>query len=135
MGPDLFIFFMAAVMKSWRSSHSYKLCVVRYKADFQVTGCRPTTKGNLEFGVSDSEYAHDTTFTFETREDCDLLTPLIVNRFALWGLEVHVGSNGTDLNPWSFSVQKITDVIQIQQIMMAQIYLQSVGREIFTSQW
>jgi len=34
------------------------------------------------------------------------------------------------LNPWSFFVQKITDVIQIQQIMIVRIYLHSVGRKV-----
>ena len=37
LGPDLFIFFMAAVMKTWRSSYSYSLCRVNTKADFQLT--------------------------------------------------------------------------------------------------
>ncbi len=46
-------------------------------------------------GVSNNEYADDTTFTFETREDYELLTPLIVKLLARRGLEVHVGSNGT----------------------------------------
>jgi len=87
---------MVAVMNSWRSSHSCKLCVVRCKAKFQLTGRRPTTKGDLDLWVSDNEYANDTTFTFETLEDCELLTLLIVKHFARWGLEVHVGSNGTD---------------------------------------
>ena len=73
LGPDLYIFLMAAVMNSWRSSHSYKLCVVRCKADFQLTGRRPTTKRDLEIGVLDIEYADDTALTFETREDGELI--------------------------------------------------------------
>lgn len=83
---------MAAVIKSWRSSHSYNLCTVRCKADFQLTGRRPTTKGDLEFDVTDSEYADDTVFTFESREDCERITPQIVKHFTRWGLEVHVGA-------------------------------------------
>ena len=67
LGPEIFIIFMAAVMISRRSPHSYKWCVVRCKADFQLTGRRPMTKGDLEIGVSDNEYAYDTSFTFETR--------------------------------------------------------------------
>jgi len=34
LAPDLFIFFMATVMATWRFSHSYNPCVVRCKADF-----------------------------------------------------------------------------------------------------
>ena len=37
LGPDLFTFFMAAVMKTWRSSYSYSFCCVNTKADFQLT--------------------------------------------------------------------------------------------------
>ena len=101
LGPDLFIFFMAAVMKTWRSSNSSKfsLCCVKSKADFQLTGRRPTEKGET-FNVPDSEYADDTAFLFESRADCERMTPLMVKHFDKWGLEVHVGS---DTNPQSKS--------------------------------
>ena len=101
LGPDLFIFFMAAVMKTWRSSNSSKfsLCCVKSKADFQLTGRKPTEKGET-FSVPDSEYADDTAFLFESRADCERMTPLMVKHFDKWGLEVHVGS---DTNPQSKS--------------------------------
>jgi len=35
-------------------------------------------------------------FTFESREDCERLTPLIVKHFSRWGLEVHVGFEDND---------------------------------------
>ena len=92
LGPDLFIFFMAAVLKTWRSHSSYKLCTVRCKADFRLTGRKPATKGDMEIAVSDSEYADDTAFTFDSREECAKMTPLIIKHFARWGLEVHVGT-------------------------------------------
>jgi hypothetical protein len=50
----------------------------------------------LEIGVSDKEYVDETTFTFKTREDCELITSAIVKHFAHWGLEVHVVSNCSD---------------------------------------
>ena len=93
LGPDLFIFFMAAVMKTWRSTHDYDLCTVRCNADFQLTGRRPTMKGDLDFGVGDSEYADDTAFAFTSREDCARMTPAVVKHFARWGMEVHVGTD------------------------------------------
>ena len=99
LGPDLFTFFMAAVMKTWRSSYSYSLCCVNTKADFQLTGHKPTDKG-IESSVPDSEYADDTAFLFESRADCQRMTPLMVEHFDKWGLEVHVGS---DTNPKSKS--------------------------------
>jgi len=43
--------------------------------------------------VADSEYADDTAFTFESREDCAKTTPVIFKHFARWGLEVHVGTD------------------------------------------
>jgi hypothetical protein len=61
LGPDLFIFFMADVVKTWRSSHNYDLCCIHTKADFQLTGRKHTNKGE-EHNFSDSEYADDTVF-------------------------------------------------------------------------
>jgi hypothetical protein len=87
---------MAAIMATWRSFHSYNKRVIRCKANFQLTGRRPKAKGDLEIEVSDNEYANDTTFTFESREDCERLTPLIVTHFSRWGLEVHVGYEEND---------------------------------------
>ena len=55
LGPDLFIFFMATVLKTWRSHNSYKLCTVRCKADFHLTSRKPATKGDMEIAISDSE--------------------------------------------------------------------------------
>ena len=40
LGPELFIFFMAAVMETWRLHHDFELCVVRSKSDFVLTGRR-----------------------------------------------------------------------------------------------
>jgi len=34
LGPELFIFFMAAVKETWRLHHDFELCVVRSKNDF-----------------------------------------------------------------------------------------------------
>jgi hypothetical protein len=38
LGPELFTFFMAAVMKTWRSSHDYDLCTFKYKEDLTLFG-------------------------------------------------------------------------------------------------
>ena len=42
LGPELFIFFMAAVMETWRLHHDFDLCAVRSKSDFVLTGRRPS---------------------------------------------------------------------------------------------
>ena len=59
MGPYLFIFFIAATMATWRSSHSYNMCVGRCKVYIQLIGRRPMTKCDLEIEVLDIEYADD----------------------------------------------------------------------------
>jgi hypothetical protein len=47
----------------------------------------------MEITISDSKYADDTAFTFDSRDEESVkMTPLIINRFARWGLEVHVGT-------------------------------------------
>ena len=96
LGPQLFTFFMAAVMETWRSSSSYQLPTFRTARDFQMTGRRSTAQGD-EFTVSDSEYADDTALPFCSRADLDEQTPRVVTHFRRWGMEVHEGildSNG-----------------------------------------
>ena len=90
-GPDLFIFFMAVVMKTWRSSQNYNLCCIHTKAVFQLTRRKHRNKGEWH-NISDSEYADDTVFIFESRTDCERMAPLMAKHFDRWGLEVHVGT-------------------------------------------
>ena len=77
LGPELFTFYMAAVLEIWRRSlHSYDLCIMRSKEDFILTG-RNHEKGGKslngkrysEFAVSDSEYADNTAIPFTSRSD------------------------------------------------------------------
>ena len=70
LGPELFDFFIAAVMESWRAEHSYELCAFRTRRDFQMTGRRPMATGD-EFTVSDLEYADDTGMPFCSRADAE----------------------------------------------------------------
>ena len=99
LGPELFTFYMSAVLETWRSLHSYDLCIMRSKEDFILTGRNHKTGGkNLngkrftEFAVSDSEYADDTAIPFTSRSDAEIYTPLLMEHFRRWGLEVHAGS-------------------------------------------
>ena len=93
LGPELFTFFMEAVMKTWRSEHreEYEPCLFRTKPDLKLTSRTYTTRGE-EFSVLDSEYADDTAVIFSSREDTERMTPKLINHFARWGMEVHVGS-------------------------------------------
>ena len=70
LGPELFDFFIAAVMESWRAEHSYEHCTFRTRRDFQMAGRRPMATGD-EFTVSDLEYADDTGMPFCSRADAE----------------------------------------------------------------
>ena len=90
LGPILFIFFMAAVMISWRKVSNYDLCVYRSKPDFVMHGRSWRARGT-EFAVGDSAYADDTAFAFCSRRDLVQQCPLINAHFGRWGMEVHAG--------------------------------------------
>jgi len=98
LGPPLFVVYICAIMETWRSEHSYPLCAFRSRADFKLTGRRPTTAGE-EFAIVDSEYADDTGLPFETRTDVEEQTPKVLVHFERWGMEVHAGIVETDARP------------------------------------
>ena len=102
LGPELFTFFMAGVMETWRASHDY-MNFVSWEhgrtSHFILTGRNPNTGGKnvfgkqyTEFAVTDSEYADDTAIPFCNRADAEKYTPLLIEHFRRWGLEVHAGS-------------------------------------------
>ena len=90
IGPILFIFYIAAIMETWRSEHEYSLCAFRSRNDFKLNGRPPMTSGD-EFTIADSEYADDTALPFESRDDVEEQTPMVLAHFQRWGMEVHVG--------------------------------------------
>jgi hypothetical protein len=90
LGPELFDFYIAAVMETWRSSSSYELCVFRTRDDFQMTGRRFDAKGE-QFTFGDSEYADDTGLAFCSRADVETQTPRVMVHFTKWGMEIHAG--------------------------------------------
>jgi hypothetical protein len=97
LGPDGFIFYMAAVMVTWRSEHSYPLCAYRSRPDFKLSGRRSTVGGAAdEFDIIDSEYADDTGLPFESRAVVQEQTPNVMKHFGRWGMEVHAGVCETD---------------------------------------
>ena len=90
LGPVLFTIFIAAVMITWRAAYDRPLCMFRSKEDFVMTGRRHQAKG-LEFPVEDSEYADDTAVLFASRQLLEESTPLLLEHFKRFGMEVHVG--------------------------------------------
>ena len=93
LGPELFTYFIAAVMITWRSEHNYDLPLFRSADDFVLTGRRSTAGSAAnEFALGDSEYADDTGLIFCSRVDADEQTPEVCAHFARWGMEVHSGT-------------------------------------------
>ena len=92
LGPDLFTFYIAAIMITWRSEHQYETCVVRSRPDFKMTGRRHTTGSAAdELAIIDSEYADDTGLPFTSRKDVEEQSPLLCAHFKRWGMEIHAG--------------------------------------------
>ena len=91
LGPLLFLFYLAAVMITWKNIHKRPLCIFHTKMDDVLTGRRCNTKGE-EFALSDSEYADDTAVLFPCRESLEVYLPLMIAHFAKFGLEIHVGT-------------------------------------------
>ena len=50
LGPELFTFFMAGVMETWRAGHDYEYCKLRTREDFILTGRNPNTGGKNVYG-------------------------------------------------------------------------------------
>ena len=127
LGPMLFTTFIAAIMITWRKIYDRSLCIFRTKKDFILTGRRSTTKG-IDFLLIDSEYADNTAVLFDSRESLETFSPLSINHFEKFGMEVHVGhcdqpnkSSKTDVlfvsaPPSSYAEPTIFDDINLQPI-------------------
>ena len=79
-GPILFTIFTAAIMIIWRKLYDRPLCIFRTKKDFISTGRRPTTRG-IDFLLSDSGDKDDTVVLFDSRENLEKFSPLLLNHF------------------------------------------------------
>ena len=88
LGPVLFIFYVAAIMISWRKVFIGPACIFRTKQDFTLTGRSYRAYGE-EFSLTDSEYADDTAVLFESRSSTEAGVPQLMDHFARWGMEVH----------------------------------------------
>ena len=91
LGPLLFLFFLAAVMISWRKIHNRPLCMYNTKYDDVLTGRRFNTKGE-EFSLPDSEYADDTAVLFVSRESLVDTLPPLIDHFGRFGMEIHIAT-------------------------------------------
>ena len=96
LGPELFTFFQAAVMITWRKAHSYPLCMFNVKADFVLSGRRIAERADGQLAVYDSLYADDAGLLFPSRKVLEEQAPAVVAHFARWGMGVHVGHISPD---------------------------------------
>ena len=92
LGPELFIYFIAAIMESWRNDPetSYEMCEMLSRPDFVLTGRKSSADGD-PVEVPDSEYADDTGVPICSRLDVEEQTPRLLLHFSRWGMEVHAG--------------------------------------------
>ena len=90
--PILFVFFIAAVMITWRATNNVAACIFYSKNDSNLTGRSYQAKGEKVF-LLDSEYADDTALLFDNHEDLTNGVISIVTHFARFGMEVHTGKN------------------------------------------
>ena len=91
LGPILFLFFICAVMMTWRSKFHIDPCIFRSKNDYKMTG-RPFTARGEEFPLLDSEYADDTAVLFDSRDNLIEGIRSIIEHFARFGTAIHTGS-------------------------------------------
>ena len=91
LGPILFIFFMAAIMITWRIIYGGPLCLFKTKPDFILTGRSYRARGE-EFAVPGAEYADDAAVLFESRNSLEVGVPRLISHFYRFGMDVHVGN-------------------------------------------
>ena len=94
LGPILFLFFIAAVMITWKNTYHRSLCIFRSKPDFVMTGRSYRARGE-EVTVADSEYADDTAIVLEDRVETDIGVPHVMSHLDRFGMEVHRGDRRT----------------------------------------
>jgi len=91
LGPLLFIFFITAILHSWRKTTNVSPCIFKSTPMLhKLSGRRCSTQGDL-FIFRDSAYADDTAALFPNNTETNIGVNELVNHFALFGMEVHTG--------------------------------------------
>jgi len=92
LGPLLFIFYITAIIESWKKSTKTKPCIFRSSKFFnKPTGRSFKTQGDKnEF--RDSAYADDTAVVFTSRQDTEIGVNELISHFQKFGMEIHTGS-------------------------------------------
>ena len=91
LGPQLFAFFMLGVLKVVEQQTQHLKSGLQYKMDDKISGRNYTTEGEYTdsylFGFAD-----DTALIFETKENLQEGTDIIISIFEAIGLGVHTGN-------------------------------------------
>ena len=95
LGPILFVFYIAAIIITWRKLFDRPLCVFHTRMDFTMTGRNSCTRGDT-FPIDDSEYADDTAVLFPTRDSLEQSAPDMILHFKRFGAEIHLGTADKD---------------------------------------
>ena len=90
LGPLLFLFYIAAMLITWKATTTTQPCIFKSAQDFKISGRNHSTQGEL-FIFRDSAYADDTAAAFTSREDASIGTNEIIQHFGRFGMEVHTG--------------------------------------------
>ena len=90
LGPILFLFYIAAIMITWREVYERPLWIFRARMDFKLTGRKSSARGE-NIPVDDPEYADDTAILITTRKSLVECIPEIITHFKHFGADIHVG--------------------------------------------
>ena len=92
LGPILFIVYMVALTNTWKQKEDTSPCLSRSKQDSIITGRRHNIIHAVEeFAMTESAYADDAAFLFQSIENDERETPRIMKHFNEWGMEIHSG--------------------------------------------
>ena len=94
LGPVLFIIFICGIMMAWRQKTDCPALIFFSRPDDVLTGRQYNAEGD-QFYLNDSEYADDTAVLYDSRSTTEKYSPLLVQHFAEYGMEVHVGDDRT----------------------------------------
>ena len=91
LGPLLFLFYIAAILKSWRLTTTTAPCVFMSNPDFIISGRNHLSQGDI-FMFRDSAYTDDTVVAFINRENTELGVNQLISHFSRFGMQIHTGT-------------------------------------------
>ena len=90
LGPMLFIFFIAAMLITWKASCNIPACMFQSRIGATLPGRGHWAYGE-SFSILDSEYTDDTAIIFQSRANVSDRNSSIILHFGHFGTEIHAG--------------------------------------------